>query len=270
MPSRMRDNHHTQPIIGRGTGSKAHSHALRELNTELMKHFKDGRRAYFNKDDARYAYAKWNGRCAFCGKGLIAHGSKRDSCKLMLRVPLKMDGWIGRDNLLPVCKDCRETQCPDPKFGKLKIPNVDTIADIIDRLIVEVHKLAFFENKKREEHAKENPDVEKIAAWDNSSRDCCEIRSMLKRRLNASITEFVYSMQYKPQEEARTFRPPEIIEDKNTFADVVADMCLKSAENEDPLEDPDLEKGKDQIKEILTGIHSIHDYRVLRNPNEDK
>ncbi|KKK74200.1 hypothetical protein LCGC14_2886170, partial [marine sediment metagenome] len=32
-----------------------------------------------------------------------------------------------------------------------KIPNLNTLADVIDRLIVEVNKLSFFENKKRQE-----------------------------------------------------------------------------------------------------------------------
>ena len=32
-----------------------------------------------------------------------------------------------------------------------KIPNFNTFADIVDRLAVTTNKLAFFENKKREE-----------------------------------------------------------------------------------------------------------------------
>ena len=56
-----------------------------------------------------------------------------------------------------------------------KIPNLNTLADVIDRLIVEVNKLSFFENKKREEHAKDNPDAEMVVYWDNLSRDCCSV-----------------------------------------------------------------------------------------------
>jgi hypothetical protein len=44
-----------------------------------------------------------------------------------------------------------------------RIPNVDTLADLIDRLIVEVNKLSYFENRKRAEHGKESPNAESIA-----------------------------------------------------------------------------------------------------------
>lgn len=73
----------------------------------------------------------------------------------------------------------------------MRIPNVDTLADLIDRLIVEVNKLAYFENRKREEHAKPEPDAVLIAHWDNLSRDCCEYRSLLKSRINRSVGEYL-------------------------------------------------------------------------------
>lgn len=100
------------------------------------------------------------------------------------------------------------------------IPNVNTLADLIDRLIVEVNKLSFFENKKREEHAKPNPDPELIAKWDNLSRDCCELRSALKSEINAVFSEVVRSGEYRVMREPRTFRPsPKKIED------VLAEAC---------------------------------------------
>jgi hypothetical protein len=101
-----------------------------------------------------------------------------------------------------------------------KIPNLNTLADVIDRLIVEVNKLSYFENKKREEQGSPCPDAEKIAHWDNLSRDCCEYRSMLKNEINRLLSEIAESGEYKTLKELRTFRKP-----KRTVADLIADRC---------------------------------------------
>ena len=102
----------------------------------------------------------------------------------------------------------------------MKIPNLNTLADVIDRLIVEVNKLSFFENKKREEHAKEKPDAELIAHWDNLSRDCCEYRSMLKNEINRLLVEIVETGCYETLKELRTFRKPD-----RSVADILAERC---------------------------------------------
>lgn len=102
----------------------------------------------------------------------------------------------------------------------MRVPNVDTLADLIDRLIVEVNKLAYFENRKREEHGKPEPDAAAIAHWDNLSRDCCEYRSMLKSRINETLAEIVATGQYQTLRELRTFRPP-----SGRLADLLAERC---------------------------------------------
>ena len=97
---------------------------------------------------------------------------------------------------------------PRDKAKHILIPNLNTLADVIDRLIVEVNKLSFFENKKREEHGKPDPNPELIAQWDNLSRECCEYRSMLKNEINRLMTNIVKSREYKTLRELRTFRKP--------------------------------------------------------------
>jgi hypothetical protein len=101
-----------------------------------------------------------------------------------------------------------------------RIPNVDTLADLIDRLIVEVNKLSYFENRKREEHGKPAPDAATIAKWDNLSRDCCEYRSLLKSRINECLGEIVAGGEYQTMREVRTFRPP-----AGNLADLLASRC---------------------------------------------
>jgi len=106
----------------------------------------------------------------------------------------------------------------------IKIPNLNTLADVIDRLIVEVNKLSFFENKKREEHAKDSPDAEMIAHWDNLSRDCCEYRSLLKNEINRLISEIVETGKYRTLRELRTFRQP-----KRSVEEILADRSWRVA-----------------------------------------
>lgn len=103
---------------------------------------------------------------------------------------------------------------------EVKIPNLDTMADYIDRLIVEVNKLSWFENQKREEQGKETPDPLRIAMLDNLSRDACELRSQLKNRINALFQEILETSEYRVLREIRTFRPP-----GRSLADVMADRC---------------------------------------------
>jgi hypothetical protein len=99
---------------------------------------------------------------------------------------------------------------------------VDTLADLIDRLIVEVNKLSYFENRKRAEHGKASPDATAIARWDNLSRDCCEYRSLLKSRINECLGEIVASGEYQTMREVRTFRPP-----AGKLADLLAARCAE-------------------------------------------
>lgn len=106
------------------------------------------------------------------------------------------------------------------------IPNLNTFADLCDRLAVEIHKLAWFENKKREEHAKEFPDSVLIAKWDNLSRDACEYRSLLKNEINNMLKVIVVNKTYETLNELRTFKPA-----KKSAADLLEDMYTKSAEH---------------------------------------
>lgn len=82
------------------------------------------------------------------------------------------------------------------------IPNLSTCADLFDRLIIEVNKVAFLENKKAEEHLKPNPDAAKIAAWDKASRSANECRAALKAEINVLFAKLTGN---KALDEARTF-----------------------------------------------------------------
>lgn len=254
---------------GPGT-SKLFKAGLKEINAELAKKVKDSlRHTYFTKSDLRAAFDRTKGRCSYCGVVLKATGTLESrtqtlspTARFMLYYPLETCGKISRENLIAVCGKCKADHIPESPYIRKRVPNVDTLADLIDRLIVEVHKLAWFENKKREEHAKENPDVELIAQWDNSSRDCCELRSILKREINNCVKEFVRTLSYYVAPETRTFRPP-VVEDDNTVADEISKLCEESAEAAvagEPKRADDLSG----LKESLKRIEDSHTYDILR------
>jgi len=86
-----------------------------------------------------------------------------------------------------------------------KIPNVDTFSCLIDRLIIENHKIAFLENNKWTEQHTDNPDQEKITKWDKAMRTASETRSALKNKIDLLLKECVESGRYDFLSESRTF-----------------------------------------------------------------
>ena len=106
------------------------------------------------------------------------------------------------------------------------IPNLNTFGDLIDRLIVEVNKLSYFENKKRQEQAKSIKDSDAIAFWDNLSRDACEYRSQLKNKINETLKTIIETKEYNVLSELRTFKSP-----KGSVEDLLAERCMILGEN---------------------------------------
>ena len=89
-----------------------------------------------------------------------------------------------------------------------RIPNYNTFADVCDRLAVTVHKLAYFENEKRIESLKPEPNKELIVYWDRLSRNECEFRNMLKKEINRQLTEIAKTLHYETLPDNRTFIAP--------------------------------------------------------------
>jgi len=113
------------------------------------------------------------------------------------------------------------------------VPNLNTWADLVDRLIVCVNKLAWFENKKREAQRELDAEIlsgedptsfdqllDDIANWDNKSRNECEIRNILKREIDRVLGVVVASGEYTTLPDNRTFSAPNV-----TVADILASQC---------------------------------------------
>lgn len=105
-----------------------------------------------------------------------------------------------------------------------KIPNFNTFADIVDRLAVTTNKLAFFENKKREESLKENPDANLIYDYDKLSRNECEYRNLLKRAMDDLLSEIVKTGEYETLKDNRTFSAP-----TKSISDLIEEICYIQA-----------------------------------------
>jgi len=105
-----------------------------------------------------------------------------------------------------------------------KIPNFNTFADIVDRLAVTTNKLAFFENKKREESSKKNPDKDLIFTYDKLSRNECEYRNLLKRAMDDLLSEIVTTGKYETLKDNRTFSAP-----TKSISDLIEEICYIQA-----------------------------------------
>ena len=177
--------------------SKAFGFSLRAINGEIKRKLKDGahNRKYFNKDDLRYAYDKFNGACAKCGFNLTAAGGHRFSADFMLRVPIDAGGTISRDNLLLVCKTCKKEKRPK-RVHKTEehVFNFNTLADHVEQL---THAIV-------------------------DEQD--DLVPFFKKQLNDCLSDFVQTLYYRPiggKCEPVEFR----YEGENTVADLVADLA---------------------------------------------
>lgn len=140
----------------------------------------------------------------------LQQGYVKQNIRLIDRKVALLNGNLSDQELETLCLDIIEGL----QNKERPIPNFSSVADVIDRLIVELMKLSFYEESKRSEQGKPNPDPVKIAIFDNSSRDACEYRSMLKNKLNELLHQIVVNRAYSPLKEIRTFsRPARGVED---------------------------------------------------------
>ena len=105
------------------------------------------------------------------------------------------------------------------------ISGIDSLADLCDRLAVEVHRLGWFENEKRSEQGKPEPDAVLVQKWDQLSRESCELRASIKRKINELFKDVIGSGEYNVLLEPRTFRPS-----NTSIADVLDDKYSKHAD----------------------------------------
>lgn len=86
-----------------------------------------------------------------------------------------------------------------------RLPNINSISALIDRLSIENMRIAFLEEYKVLEHKKDAPDIQKIADWDRASRAAVELRSRIKREIDQCFKEAIENRTYEYVGEVRAF-----------------------------------------------------------------
>lgn len=92
----------------------------------------------------------------------------------------------------------------DNSSGQARLPNADSLSNLIDRLVQESIKMAKAEWGKAEERKKESPDPEVIAKLDLVSRTANESRALAKNKIEDCLEE-LNSGNYKSLREVRIF-----------------------------------------------------------------
>jgi len=169
--------------------------AMKEVNKEIEK--RGGNRRRYTRYDCRAIYDKYNGHCSKCGISLHTKSYAQESARFMFRVPLKNGGLVNRDNLLLVCRHCKENKTPKKTPLEERVFGFDSFADLIAQLAG-----AVVEN-----------DLEKI--------------KFFKYEVNKCVAEFVQTLYHKP---IGSNVPVERFEGEDTISDLVVDMTAKIAE----------------------------------------
>jgi len=163
-----------------------------------------------------------NNKCAICKKETVlqvdhCHESKKVRGLLCQSCNLGLGHFKDNIDNLMLSVEYLKGKTPN-----ILIANYNTFADACDRLAVEISKLAYFENKKREAH--QLGDTSKVIEWDNRSRDACEYRSMLRNEINIQLSNIVKTKQYITLPELRTFSKP-----PKSVAELLDDMYYRTA-----------------------------------------
>lgn len=200
--------------------------------------------------DADYLVQLYNGqqgKCAITKMPLnLTRGYGRQPDSLSLDRKLPVDGYT-KGNVRFICDaiNVMKSDMTDEQMYKwaarvvdglkkstnVVVPNLNSFADSIDRLTVELLKLSAFESAKRDEQAKVDADAETIKKWDNLSRDCCEYRSLLKNHINQQLAAIVQTGSYLPLRELRTFRAP-----SRSVEDIIEDMINNTINSNNKLD----------------------------------
>ena len=92
----------------------------------------------------------------------------------------------------------------------MRLPNINSLSALIDRLSIENIRIALMEENKVQEHLKTNPNVNKIAEWDKISRKAVELRSRIKREIDKCFEEAIENRKYEYLGEVRAFDPVKV------------------------------------------------------------
>jgi len=143
-----------------------------------------------------------------------SRGYTKDNVRFICDAVNMMKNNMPDEELREWCRDILMSE----STGKY-VPNFNTFADVVDRLAVTTHKLAHYENLKREESLKTTPNENLIVDLDRKSRNECEYRNLLKRELDKIISDIVRKGKYETLPDYRTFLAP-----PKTVSELISDL----------------------------------------------
>jgi hypothetical protein len=213
-------------LLGKGAAARLFSFALKSFNLELARKTKLGRRKYFTKADARYAWLEYQGACAFCGYFLKPYGKGQaeNTLHFTMYCPLDGGGKIEKENLLPVCVKCKKGSKPPPRRAFQRVEGYNTVADLIVLLM--------------------------DAVLDGQE----EIIPILKRELNQALTEFALNLRYAPAKSETQNPVPVIVMGQNTLSDWIE-------KNQNVIRD---RESWAEISELFRSIRVMRKYEPVR------
>jgi len=222
----------------RGRHLKTFNVQRKVLANEVMKAYKrTGIKHFITTKELTLIYAKFRGMCSSCGIKFNDQSKPR----FEFFKPLKAGGEVSVENVIVVCKRCKETYCP-PVYSINRIPGVDTFPDLVERLVIETYTL---EKLNLIDHPKE---------YENSK----DIIRRLKGEMNTALTEIGDRLNYRPYRNRLDYKPKMFKEDMNTVADTIEKMA------KDAIEEKPLEEHTKEIDDSMEHIVKQHKYRILR------
>lgn len=219
----------TPPKLKNGRQTRIFNSQVKELNALILKERAfTTRKNFVTKDDLRASFDSTKGRCRYCSIKVVVSGDLKYEVHFMFFIPLKNGGEVHRNNIIPVCINCKKDKGRASYNQALeRLYDYNTIPDLIQRLVVEILR----------------KEVEDSSFY----RDSVD---RLKRELNNAITEFVNTLSYAPR-----IPPPDhkSIENSSTIADFVEQLV------DDPKSVEVLEGIEDALKDIMISKR----YRIM-------
>ena len=222
---------------------------LREINTRLVSYYKTipnkelkNQPGYFTLREITDVCLRWKSRCAFCGVDLLPSGDQQRRIYIDFYVPLERGGPISPENLIITCLVCRTTLRPNHRL-MYRLEDIDTIPDLIEKLVIKTLKV---------NRMMENKDPEYF--------DECEKLRILKYELNSALEQLTMSLKYNPSRHARIDDVSWFVEEESTVADKVERMASVPEQAQEVREEL-----KDDFRQIEKSGH----YRIIRVQDRD-
>lgn len=210
--------------------------AIEDLNVAISRQVKgNGKNRRISSTEAREAFVKYGGTCAFCGLPLVIKYRKGwNALNFIYYIPLKLVKSIDPKLIIPVCEEHKEA---NDKYGlREDIPDINSFSDLI---VVLVQTILL---------EKENPSVENRGKI-----------GRIKRLLNLKLEDIALCLRYKPFKDWVPDNYEVVTEGENALPDLVEKVTNQIVSGDEP-------KAQEEITQCVKQLVTTKKYQVLRPP----